>query len=129
IKGPFFKIGRDHQDGVGTCFANTAKNLLVGLSEGKDDASFLDMALQYQSLNGNRPWEIDGGGACPTLTAISSVGYCPKSFSPIESGDLSQTASGFFGQPSTSLYEQSSILNSLKNYLKGKALLEGNSDD
>ncbi|MBA2404024.1 MAG: hypothetical protein H0V66_04565, partial [Bdellovibrionales bacterium] len=44
FKGPFFEVPRDNQDGMGTCYANTAKNLLVGTSQGKDVASFLDLA-------------------------------------------------------------------------------------
>ena len=43
FQGPFFGVHRDHQKSYQTCYANTAKNLLVGTSQGEDIASFLDL--------------------------------------------------------------------------------------
>jgi hypothetical protein len=88
VKGPFYNIPRDNQDGLGTCFANTAKNLLVSLSHGQEQASFLDMALQYQKLhNENNPTlSLDGGGSCATLNEVKKVGYCDQKFAYAELG-------------------------------------------
>jgi hypothetical protein len=127
-KGPFLDIPRDHQDGVGTCFANTAKNLLVGLSDGKLNASFLDMALQYKSDNSNgTSFDLDGGHSCQVLDIIKQVGYCPKDFSPIESGDESQKIGGLFNS-SNNLYRQAEVIEMLKRFMDGKKVLEENSD-
>src|SRR5690606_13956088 len=67
-KGPFYGLSRDNQDGVGTCFANTDKNLLVGLSDGKMAASFIDISLKYKQENGTYITQgIEAGGACASL--------------------------------------------------------------
>jgi len=122
-KGVFVGIGRDHQDGIGTCFANTAKNLLLGLSGGEMNASFLDMALQYKKLNNDNVFKLDGGQSCIVLDEIAKNGYCPKKFSPIESGDSSQLTGGLFHEANT-IHAQSRLLEILSDYLKGKNILK-----
>jgi hypothetical protein len=127
-KGPFYSIPRDHQDGVGTCYANTAKNLLIGLSDGKLNASFLDMALQYKSVDsGGKAFDLDGGFSCNVLDIIKDIGYCPKKFSPIESGDENQMIGGLFND-TNSLDRQADVIAKLKNFLNDKSLLEKNTD-
>ena len=127
IPGPFHKIARDNQDGIGSCFANTAKNLLVGLSAGKEDASFLDMALQYKAEASGPLYKIDGGLSCKVLDEIKKNGYCPKELSSLESGDKVQSQGGIF-EKETNLRSQSRVLKAMANFLKGKALLEKNPD-
>ncbi|MGZ3807353.1 MAG: hypothetical protein ACXVCE_04650 [Bacteriovorax sp.] len=91
IKGPFFEVPRDNQDGIGSCFANTAKNLLVSLSDGKYKASFLDMSLQSKKyeremFKGNIK-TLSGGDTCRTLQAAQLNGFCPQDLSPAELGE------------------------------------------
>ncbi len=127
-KGPFYNIPRDHQDGVGTCYANTAKNLLLGLSDGKMNASFLEMALQYKSKFSNgQAFDLDGGHSCEVLKIVEDIGYCPKGFSPIESGDETQRIGGLF-KDNTSLYGHAQVIEMVKRFMDGKALLEKNTD-
>lgn len=95
--GPFDGIRRDNQDGIGSCFANAAKNLLVSISGGKDVASFLDMALVYKKTNGSLDDSgLDGGHTCSTLNEVAKVGYCPQQFAPIEIGERNQLGEGLF---------------------------------
>lgn len=126
-KGPFYKIPRDHQDFIGTCYANTAKNLLLGITGGKDNISFLDAALQYKAQTETNLTELDGGNACTTIDELKKSGYCPKEFSPIESGDDTQMENGIFNK-NNSLGSQAYLLSLIGNYLNGKSLLEKNTD-
>jgi hypothetical protein len=128
IKGAFFGIPRDHQDGVGSCFANVARNMLIADSNGEVDASFLDLALQYKVNEDEKPWSVDGGISCEALEASEENGYCPKEFSPMESGELSNTLGGMFGEKTNNLKKQAYLLDKLKVYLKAKKTLENTQD-
>jgi hypothetical protein len=96
IKGAFYGIRRDNQDGLGTCFANTAKNFLIGISDGQDNASFLDVALQYKKTEAGSgdPVDLEGGYPCKALAAIKASGYCAQKFSPMEGGESSEVVNG-----------------------------------
>lgn len=96
FSGAFHGVPRDNQDGLGTCYANAAKNLLVGISEGKDVASFLDLALVYKNMDGSLNGGLDGGGSCPTLNAAKKTGYCPQSLAPLEGGERNLTGESLF---------------------------------
>lgn len=97
--GPFDGVPRDNQDGIGSCFANAAKNLLVGISGGKDVASFLDMALIYKESNNTLQTSgLDGGLSCYTLNAVNKVGYCPQKYAPMEIGEQNIVGEGLFNQ-------------------------------
>lgn len=118
FEGPFFGIPRDNQDGIGSCFANTAKNLLVGLSEGKEIASFLDMALQYKIDSGEVIRDgLDGGMSCITLNKIAKNGYCPQKYAPIENADHNMLVEGLFNMGQ---YEyMATNINMMKNFITG----------
>ena len=95
IKGPFFGVPRDNQDGLGTCYANAAKNLLVGVSKGENVASFLDLALHYKNSNGSLSEDgLDAGSSCATLNSIKDKGYCPQEYSPLETGERNHAGEG-----------------------------------
>lgn len=96
FEGPFFGVPRDNQDGLGTCYANAAKNLLVGISGGKNVASFLDIALAYKNENGGMVEGLDGGMSCTALNAIAKTGYCPQHFAPMETGEQNVAGEGLF---------------------------------
>ena len=96
FQGPFFEVPRDNQDGLGTCYANAAKNLLVGISGGKNVASFLDIALAYKNANGGVATGLDGGMSCTALNAIAKSGYCPQHFAAIETGEQNLAGEGLF---------------------------------
>jgi len=116
--GSFSKIARDNQDGLGTCFANTAKNLLVSASEGSADASFMDIALNYKKNNSTVQTDIlAGGNACQALLETQKQGYCPKNQSVFETGDSNQLFDGIFGKASSTVYSQVSIIFAFKYLL------------
>lgn len=97
IQGPFHNVPRDNQDGLGTCYANTAKNLLVGVSGGDDVASFLDLALLYKKSDGSLSTDgLDAGSSCSTLQEARKSGYCPQGFSPLETGERNHAGEGLF---------------------------------
>jgi hypothetical protein len=92
FKGAFHGIPRDNQGNLGTCYANVAKNFVVGLSGGKDVASFIDMALHYKDgLNSDK-----GGDSCETLKVMKEIGYCPDKFSPMETAEKSLIGESLF---------------------------------
>ena len=128
FKGAFHNVPRDNQDGLGTCFANTAKNLLVGLSNGKEIASFTDMAVQVQGQQKILLDGLDGGNSCETLKKIEEVGYCPQDFSPMENGERNFfTESLFHHEPLTDLSENIDLLkNFLRNVEKFKFVADAN---
>lgn len=97
FSGAFHNVPKDNQDGLGTCYANAAKNLLVGVSDGKDVASFLDVALAYkESSSGIETSGLDGGLSCTALEALKKKGYCPQEFSPMETGERNHVAESLF---------------------------------
>jgi hypothetical protein len=126
--GPLHSIPRDHQDGLGTCYANTAKNLLAALSGGEINASFLDMALQHQ-LQSDRLSRsgLDGGHSCETLEAIASRGYCPQEFSPLEGGEQNPLHRSLLGGKSD-LEAQQLAFYLVRNYFRKSLDLESGGD-
>ena len=121
-------ISQDHQDGLGTCFANSAKNILIGLSGGEINASFLDLAVQYKSkYSQGKPFQLDLGNTCDALSVVKEKGYCPKEFSPIESGDDTHNIRGLIKENS-SLNSHAEVIGMLKRFMDGKELLENNTE-
>lgn len=97
FSGAFADVPKDNQDGLGTCYANAAKNLLVGVSDGKDVASFLDLALTYkEASNGIDTTGLDGGLSCTALEHLKKKGYCPQEFAPLETGERNHVAESLF---------------------------------
>ena len=86
IKGPFFGIPEDDQGYGGTCYSNTAKNLLISVSHGADIPSFLFLALQNKALRYTLRTNDDGGSACFVLEDVKTVGFCPAKLVPLEAG-------------------------------------------
>ncbi len=79
-------VPQDNQDGIGTCYANVSRNLLIGISGGRDSASYLDLALAFKRGNpGERLEEagLDAGNICPT---------CPQELAPLETGARTEIA-------------------------------------
>ena len=123
FKGPFYNVPRDNQDGLGTCYANAAKNLLVGVSEGKDVASFLDLALHYKNSNGTLTEDgLNAGSSCSTLNAVQEKGYCPQEFSPLETGERNQAGEGLFNL-GTYNYLATNV-NLIRDFLNGLSKFE-----
>jgi hypothetical protein len=101
FQGPFYGIAQDHQDGLGTCYANTAKNLLLGLSGGKAQASFLDLALLYKKIDPTKfERGLDAGHTCVTLREVGQHGFCPQQYAVAESGESNPLGPGLFGSVS-----------------------------
>lgn len=97
FSGAFAGVPKDNQDGLGTCYANAAKNLLVGVSGGKDVASFLDVALAFkENSNGIDTTGLDGGLSCSALAALKKKGYCPQEFAPMETGERNHLGESLF---------------------------------
>lgn len=127
FKGAFSSVPRDNQDGLGTCYANTAKNLLVGLSEGEDVASFLDLALQYKINTGEISKDgLDAGDSCTTLKSAKESGYCPQGFSPLETGERNHVGEGLF---KLGPYEYlATNVNLVRDFLTGLSEVEQSKD-
>ncbi len=88
-------VPQDNQDGIGTCYANVSRNLLIGISGGRDSASYLDLALAFKRGNpGERLEEagLDAGNICPTLRAAQTQGFCPQELAPLETGARTEIA-------------------------------------
>ncbi len=127
VKGPFWQLPRDNQDGVGSCFANAAKNLLVSVSQGEYNASFLDMALQYKDRNNTLSKDaLDGGESCATLERIKRVGFCPQAFSPVESGKSNELFEGFFPEKVPSMYEQAELFALVADFIDARTQFSKN---
>lgn len=128
IKGAFHNVPFDNQNGIGTCYANTGRNLLLGLSSGEVDASFLDMALQFKTTHDNgKLTTLDAGHTCLAINKVVENGYCPKKFSPIETGEDTYKANGIFGEKN-SIYAQSRLLSLMEKFLNAKLGLDSASD-
>lgn len=127
FQGPFFGVSRDNQDGLGTCYANTAKNLLIGVSGGNDVASFLDLALIYKGNSGVVSDGLDAGFSCETLKKMKEVGYCPQEFAPVERGEKNIYVGGLMGSEKGNIYEQSRLITLLRDFFEGQdRLAKGN---
>jgi hypothetical protein len=119
--GPFYAVPHDNQDSVGTCYSNTARNLLYAVTDGQVDASFLDLAVNFKSEFESGALDVDGGSACRAMEAVKKIGFCPKNYSPIENGDA--IAEGLISGL-TSLNEQSELLDMLKKFMSNRRVLE-----
>lgn len=129
FQGPFFNVPRDNQDGLGTCYANTAKNLLVSASKGKDIASFLDLALVFKGGTGIIRSGLDGGGSCTTLERAFRAKFCPQKYSPIETGEKNPIAEGLMAQGNFGVYDQGIIVKLLHQFLyKADAFQKSNKE-
>lgn len=122
FSGPFVGVPRDNQDGLGTCYANAAKNLLVGASKGQDVASFLDIALAYKG-NGVVSDALDGGGSCTALERLAPKGFCPQTNAPMETGERNPYAPGLMGERGN-IYDQAAVVNLLQKFLVGREVLQ-----
>ena len=118
FKGPFYKVPRDNQDGIGSCYANTAKNLLVGTSRGSDIASFLDLALLYKEESGVIASGLDGGFTCHVLAKLKNHGYCPQGLAPIETGEANFYNDAWLGSDRIGLWGQSVVFEYLQKFPK-----------
>lgn len=118
--GPFFNIPRDNQDGLGTCYANVAKNLLVGVTEGRVNPSFLDLAIQFKLSQGGFSEALDYGRSCETIRSVSASGICPQQFSPMETGERLGVHDMLFPRESA-LGIQADMLNNLRLFLNSRA--------
>lgn len=78
-QGPFAGLPVDFQGQLGVCYANTTKNLMVSLSRGKMNPSFLDIAVQSKDEKSVLAQGLDGGGVCPVLEKLRKVGLCAQS--------------------------------------------------
>lgn len=96
------------QDGMGTCYANTASTMLKSVLPGNPDVSYLHLAVQSATNgvrnnfdpNNPRYWRMgkedkmesfaDGGFICETVTALKKIGglACRKEQSILESDVL-----------------------------------------
>ena len=123
--GPFVGVPRDNQDGLGTCYANAAKNLLVSTSEGEDIASFLDLALLFKEDNLSTKG-LDGGGSCPTLSKMEKKGYCPQSHAPAENGEKNSFTEDLMGGKPGSIYEQSILVDLLQKFFISQEVVKKN---
>lgn len=119
FQGPFYGVPRDNQDGMGTCYANAAKNLVVGATQGKGVGSFLDMALLYKG-DGVITGGLDAGHSCGVITKVNEVGYCPQAFAPFETGEKNIYAEGLMGGSKGTTYDQSVVVKLLQNFLAGQ---------
>lgn len=117
--GPFFGVPRDNQDGLGTCYANTTKNLIIGLTNGQVNASFLDLAIQYKRRQGGFREGIDIGNVCQTLAAVAETGICPRENSPLETGEVTGLSNLLFPEDSEAGL-QASILENLRRFMASR---------
>lgn len=118
IRGPLFNVPQDHQDGIGTCYANVSRNLLIGLSGGRDSASYLDLALAYKRTQRSRDLLMDGldaGEICPTLEAARQQGFCPQERAPLETGARTEIAT-LLGVENDPFVAQANINQALRNF-------------
>jgi hypothetical protein len=123
--GPLYNIVQNNQGSIGTCYANTAKNLLSAATGGKINASYLDIALLYKKVHPSS-FALDGGRACPAIKEVSQHRYCDDVFSPIElmqKGEVERAkVEAEFGIFPTNyrlgLGHQHTILNALDKFIK-----------
>jgi hypothetical protein len=121
FQGPFFGVPRDNQDGLGTCYANAAKNLLVGVSDGESIASFLDLALIYKDeMGGVSGSGLSGGFTCTVLNKVNEKGFCPQSLAPFETGDKNLYAEGLMGEGNGTIWDQAALVGLVQRFLVGE---------
>jgi hypothetical protein len=125
FQGPFVNIPRDNQDGLGTCYANTAKNLLVGTSQGESVASFLDLALLFKdSPEALIATGLDGGLSCSVLKKVNQQGFCPQALAPFETGDKNLFTEGLMGENIGSVSDEAALITLVRKFLAGEETLQ-----
>ncbi len=116
IRGPLFGVPQDNQDGIGTCYANVSRNVLLGISGGRDNASYLDLALGFKRAEGRLASEgLDSGNICPALAEVRTRGFCVQSRAPLETGERTgiENLMGLSAHPYTA---QASINTALRDF-------------
>ena len=112
--GVFYNVPQENQGALGTCYANTAKNLLFGVSKGAHNANYLDLAIQYKDSTDELSKEdLEGGFVCHVLKVAKERGYCKQrtnEFDRKKHAKIVSTLGILFG-----LKKQVRELNSLQN--------------
>lgn len=130
FQGPFYDVPRDNQDGLGTCYANTAKNLLVGASKGESVASFLDLALLYKDDNGKIAEDgLDGGFSCTVLNIVNQKGFCPQEFAPFERGEKNLYTDGLMPVTEGSVEDEAYLIKRIQDFLKADKNLKSKNSE
>lgn len=124
FQGPFFNVPRDNQNGLGTCYANVAKNLLIGISKGKDKASYLDLALTYKKNRTASGLGLGGGYSCEALQAIQQEGFCPSALSPLENGKKNLFSQGLLGGVEANVAQQDKTIEYLQKFFQGQEIMK-----
>jgi hypothetical protein len=121
LRGPFHQRKQDHQSSMGTCYANTAKNLIISATKAKSIPSFLDLALLYKGQVGEAV-SLDLGHECSAIEQASIKGYCDQKYSPIESGNEEYMEDGLF--LGLNIKDQIQLYSYLSKYLRFKETAE-----
>jgi len=130
FQGPFYEVPRDNQDGLGTCYANTAKNLLVGASMGKANASFLDLALLYKDESGKIAKDgLNAGFSCLVLKGVSQKGYCPQEFAPFERGEKNLYTEGLMPNSQGSVEDTAYLVKMVSDFLQADENLKAKNSE
>jgi hypothetical protein len=130
FQGPFYNIPRDNQDGLGTCYANTAKNLLVGASKGESVASFLDLALLYKDEKRQIAEDgLDGGFSCTVLNIVNQKGFCPQEFAPFERGEKNLYTEGLMPVMEGSVEDEAYLIKRIQDFLKADKNLKSKNSE
>jgi hypothetical protein len=130
--GSLFNIPNEHQDGYETCYANSARNLIISASNGSIKPSFFDVALAYKTHNKDSLafTGMGHGYTCEAFEAAKAKGVCEDKHSPLENGEAPPLIEFMnLGQPdndvlksyyqleqSGSLVEKMKILGETANY-------------
>ncbi len=104
--GSFENFRTQDQNGLGTCYANTASAILESILPSNSEVSYLDLAIRYKESTGiSRAIDssLDAGYICQTIeTAKASGGVCPRSDTLFESyaihGDKANVSRGILEQ-------------------------------
>ena len=119
-KTVFKDLPRDHQDGLGTCYANTSKNLIYALTRGQLNPSFIDLSL---ATNKREEEYLDGGSVCTIMGEIQNVGLCDKENSPLEMGEDLESLN-FLNPKRRKLISHMYFIDLLNEYIKNKNQFE-----
>lgn len=116
IRGPLYGVPQDNQDGIGTCYANVSRYVLLGLSGGRDSASYLDLALGFKRTSNDLTEEgLSAGEICPTLMAARQRGFCPQNLAPLEGSGRTEIAR-VLGVENDPFRAQSDLNNALRDF-------------